>query len=598
MKEEQIRIELEHSKVSLKLKVKAEIIKLLSTVPGRVPTCDKDTANALFRYKNEVSKQISVFKDEDINTEDLIVSLFFVLNLCTDYEPIQTVLSRVLDDLHILKHRVEYVIALFKIITGVFRSKDDAELYIKSGKGITIYRYSWLDSDQLELLKNKELLPPMVSRPLTIKTNNETGLLTCKRSLYSSKARFVTLENNPAIFQTIDLLQQTPLYILPMAIPKSPNIELTDPYQKRADKKFIKDNIELTSQYSNKVTYFLWYLDLRGRMYDHNYLIHLQGSPHERSQIAFARKLPFNKAKASILELSTLKEHKTIKQYIEDYKSSSEPVMKAYCDNIHPHSVIPPFKLIGLDAKSSVIQLMVVLSGDKFGCRYVGLTKTGANIYKEINNWLKLLFGYIEPIKKTKKMVMTHFYNSKKAQMLNYEEKYDAFENNLALLLPGPTRLQKEINAVFDPKKSVHEWLLPDGFRAYSVGVNTETKVIKHDIPGFKNFRYKRKVLTEGEGRLSLVPDIIHSIDAYVAREMVRKCREVGIEVLPIHDNFLFIPCYARYITVCYTQIIASIADMNIINNIIIQLGGKGYVKDSPTLNSKFVKKNAYNLLG
>ena len=63
--------------------------------------------------------------------------------------------------------------------------------------------------------------------------------------------------------------------------------------------------------------------------------------------------------------------------------------------------------------------------------------------------------------------------------------------------------------------------------------------------------------------------------DGYVAREMVRKCHSMGIELVHIHDCFVFSPDYLQAVSEAYRETLASIADSDLLSDILSELCGQ-----------------------
>ena len=80
----------------------------------------------------------------------------------------------------------------------------------------------------------------------------------------------------------------------------------------------------------------------------------------------------------------------------------------------------------------------------------------------------------------------------------------------------------------------------------------------------------------------SLAPNIIHSIDGYIVREVVRRAKELGFQVAHIHDAFCFHPNHISTVTRLYREVLAGIADSNLLSDILSEIKGE------PVLVNKF----------
>ena len=76
---------------------------------------------------------------------------------------------------------------------------------------------------------------------------------------------------------------------------------------------------------------------------------------------------------------------------------------------------------------------------------------------------------------------------------------------------------------------------------------------------------------TTSDNFRSLCPNVIHSIDGYIAREMIRRC---DFQLSHIHDCFVFNPNYLQKVIATYKEIMAEIAKSNLFNDILRQITG------------------------
>ena len=81
-----------------------------------------------------------------------------------------------------------------------------------------------------------------------------------------------------------------------------------------------------------------------------------------------------------------------------------------------------------------------------------------------------------------------------------------------------------------------HSWELPDKHVAYVPVIKKKKPDIEIDELDHLTFRYHYKSNEPNHISTSLCPNIIHSIDAYIARLLIRMCYKAGIQICPIHD--------------------------------------------------------------
>jgi hypothetical protein len=68
---------------------------------------------------------------------------------------------------------------------------------------------------------------------------------------------------------------------------------------------------------------------------------------------------------------------------------------------------------------------------------------------------------------------------------------------------------------------------------------------------------------------------IIHSIDGYIARQMIILCKALGFDVLPIHDGFRCLPNFVDDMQKVYVGILADIADSTLLEDIVEEITGE-----------------------
>lgn len=171
----------------------------------------------------------------------------------------------------------------------------------------------------------------------------------------------------------------------------------------------------------------------------------------------------------------------------------------------------------------------------------------------------------------------------------NYEAYGEAVDNIHTIALYG--------KAIMDNYRSQVTWKMPDGFVAMHKALTTSVPVtlrfqnrnltLYKDMPllldkqGYPVYDGK----AEGAAKhtqskvMGLYANIIHSIDAYVLREVIRS----GIELLPKHDAFLIHPNDLPKLKETLKSIFKELYEMDLIGNILKQIEATTG-KPAPTL--------------
>lgn len=191
--------------------------------------------------------------------------------------------------------------------------------------------------------------------------------------------------------------------------------------------------------------------------------------------------------------------------------------------------------MVGVDAACSGIQVMSALTGCVNGARATGMVDPDrrADAYGEVTGVMNKILagGFTVPRKDAKQAVMTTMYGSKKTPKEIFGEKTPelaAFYEAVEEVAPGPWELLQDLLASWQDGALMHAWKMPDGFDArIKVMIDKEIKI---KVPELDNgsFTYQFKEnMGVPKGHLKSkgnAANCVHSVDAYVLREMHRRC--------------------------------------------------------------------------
>ena len=193
----------------------------------------------------------------------------------------------------------------------------------------------------------------------------------------------------------------------------------------------------------------------------------------------------------------------------------------------------PTGHMVGLDASCSGIQIMSAMTGCWAGAEATNLVNPDARndaysmCTENMNKALAAQFLSVQvPRAKAKASLMTSFYGSKAKPIEIFGEdtpELKAFYNAVVELAPGAWELLHDLKAAWQPYALVHEWDLPDGYHArVKVMEKQETRVEVDEL--HSSFTYIYYVNQGQKKGISLAANSIHSTDAFVLREMHRRC--------------------------------------------------------------------------
>ena len=359
-------------------------------------------------------------------------------------------------------------------------------------------------------------------------------------------------------------------------------------------------NSKLT-MFNQAKLYFVWKYDSRGRGYSTGWPLNIQSSQRVKSTLSLVNKEIINDYDNLYIAIANHagKDKLSWEDRIEWSKSSlntiidgkikwDEPhlgrkAVKALLDTIDDQ---PTGYWMTLDATASGIQIMAALSGCTETASATNMVDPAVrrDLYQEVTNAINNLCTVPTTRKVVKKVVMTFFYNSiKTPERMLTKDQLAAFYQVIQQLFPGAYKVMDIVNNLWNINGSHHRWTLPDGHVAHVPVLGT----VKYNTP--YGSIYRTELVTSPNYR-SLLPNVIHSIDGYIAREMIRRC---DFEVIHIHDCFGSHPNNMGVISQCYREILAEISDSTLLNSIVKELSmGKSWFPIFPSLKHEIINSS------
>jgi len=230
-----------------------------------------------------------------------------------------------------------------------------------------------------------------------------------------------------------------------------------------------------------------------------------------------------------------------------------------------------------MDATASGLQIMAALSGCKKTARAVNLVNTGKreDVYVWVAGLMNARLSVSQHVDRpdVKKPLMTHYYNKSVQDTLSTPQQ-EAFYSVLQNSFPGAEGVKEIANHFWNPDALEHTFTLPDGHVARILVTEMQTARIEVDELEHTKFAYRFEANRPSTTGTSLVPNIIHAIDGYIVREMIRRAKVAGFELAHIFDAFTCHPNYMSQAMQFYREILAEIADSNLLENILSEIAG------------------------
>ena len=205
------------------------------------------------------------------------------------------------------------------------------------------------------------------------------------------------------------------------------------------------------------------------------------------------------------------------------FKEASNPVglRAAYVALEHTALKKPSGYMISLDAASSGLQLLSLLVSCPVSWRLCGGDENVLDAYAEI--FLHMNTGLNVDRKDVKQSIMTALYGSTATPKAVFGENVDVFYETMEKMAPGAWDLNLGIQELWDEiDGTTYDWIMPDNFYCC---IETHDK----EMINFKfleqDFQVIQKVNERPRFHKGLGPNLIHSIDGMIVREMFRRCQ-------------------------------------------------------------------------
>jgi len=200
----------------------------------------------------------------------------------------------------------------------------------------------------------------------------------------------------------------------------------------------------------------------------------------------------------------------------------------------------PTGHMISLDATSSGLQILCVLTGDRLGAELCNVVNTGRreDAYTRIYRYMLDQIGDTSKISRgmTKNAIMTALYGSTAVpkQVFGEGELLQVFYHTMEVAAPGAWDLNEGFKAMWNPETLSHDWVLPDNFHVKTPVMDTITETI-HILN--QPIEIQRKINAPVEGGRALGANVVHSIDGMIVREMGRRCDYDPIRIMMLRDR-------------------------------------------------------------
>ena len=152
---------------------------------------------------------------------------------------------------------------------------------------------------------------------------------------------------------------------------------------------------------------------------------------------------------------------------------------------------------------------------------------------------------------------------------------WTTWEDTLKELVPEIVVLKQVFKRLIkhNPLNEV-QWTMPDGAIAQYASAETVSKEL-HWVSSngrkHQHTHYRKEIVTDAKSA-GLLPRVIHSIDAYIARQLVLRASRLNITVVPNHDSFTFDEQFVDVIVDLIKRLYVEVMELGVLEDIVQQL--------------------------
>lgn len=439
------------------------------------------------------------------------------------------------------------------------------EEFMSLGIALLDERTQMVESRLLQTHEHKQALAvtyksalPMIEPPLFIKNNRSNGKHVARDHVMCGKP--LTRHDGDVCLDVFNYLSQQPWKLQETIDGTSKNNTSIRTFQEQKRK--------LLAGYGDRKVWMTWRCDTRGRMYADSWWFNPQGDDEGKASIRLPEPRELTKRGKFWLwaDLGTslgfdklswfqraLKARKAFAKgadwAIETYKPEDMNIC-AHAWKACEHMVEdkPVDHMVSIDATASGIQIASCITSDAKAMQLCNVINTGTRV--DAYTVVHQQFGAMKDIerKAIKQALMTMAYGSTAVPKKVFADDYAAFMNYARKAIGGPMYVNDVLQALWKWDAPTHEWIMPDGFEV-KITSNGSTSISCQSPVGLVHATFYEA--RAGEQERGMGANTVHSLDAFVLREIVRMCNYDRMFIMrversldsPAQFNVSYDPC-------------------------------------------------------
>lgn len=356
----------------------------------------------------------------------------------------------------------------------------------------------------------------------------------------------------------------------------------------------------------NTKLFFNWNSDYRGRMYASGYHFNTQGDEYEKNIMVFhepykyTNRDEYQEAEYQIqlaIAVAFGKDKLTDEEKMEwfakedesnlanlDWTKAKEPTYaRAQLASLRMLRATDSTNIpIELDATCSQRQIVSVLTGSlktAMTCNVITDNSHIQDAYGLVAKEMSAISGLKFDRTQIKQSDMISGYGAGRKKVIEtlkedlkdyyFDGVADIFYKASDIVDPMASKIKDIFQGLWDDSRTHWTWTLPDGFKVQMY--TEEARQITVNPFGFGEISVIAHMIMPTSKNTALGVNVIHSVDAYICRQMVVRC---PFDIITIHDGYRCLPHHAPEMKRIYNEILAEITDSTLLEDIIEELVG------------------------
>jgi DNA-directed RNA polymerase len=175
----------------------------------------------------------------------------------------------------------------------------------------------------------------------------------------------------------------------------------------------------------------------------------------------------------------------------------------------------------------------------------------------------------------------------------------DAFNEAMRDIAPKAIIAMDAIQSLNNEEIGTYYWTLPDGFKVkYDVKVDVEINFMDYTKNGVQvEITGMKEVYRPDKGNRGMAPNVIHSVDGYIARQLIKRMHAQGKFITTIHDAFACMPEDCDLMRSIYSGLLIELLESDLLNDILTQIANTNIqISKTGNLTSEDIQTSLYYL--